>query len=212
MMKNEQVAVVSGLVRWRSGPDVLLGVRRAAASSGRHPGVLSTITMRVPSIVMGGALAEAGLPAIVERGSFVRAAESCTSVNIGAALSLANIGGFLMESLLARKLAAGDLLVAGSMKGYVRPLGVSRAVVSDPKGGGEEEDTLMLTYEVDLREGKDLLASQTQSYSRFHWASSAKIADALEANDPLLLVPDEDPFEVCIHGLCVRAAADLGGL
>jgi hypothetical protein len=180
--------------------ETLLGVRRSTAVSRRHPGVLSTPTMRVPR-------------AVFETQTDVRPRNGITLLPetprtpVGVEGSLQHPASFLIESLLARKLGVGDALVRGSVRAWTQLRTVSVDDVRDPLGTETVERTYMLTYAVFIEDGAQEFPSSTESYSRIIWASTELIGQALAAKDALLIDDTLDPFEVCIDGLCVRSAA-----
>jgi hypothetical protein len=202
------VFVASIVVTGRGDREVYLGVRRPVLTSSRHPGVLSTLTMSIPEPFFRAALAEfdhSDLPAVGE----VLQSTATVERAVGEANGMGSPSVFLAESLLARKLEIGHLLVNGDLCGQLRLLGVASDVVNDPKGGGAAEHTMMATFGLTLTGGVALLPGSSSSYSRLAWVDGSALGEALAQNDALLLLPDADPFEVCIHGLCVRSAAEL---
>jgi hypothetical protein len=178
----------------------LLGVRRSTAVSRRHPGVLSTPTMRVPLSVFAG-------QTDVRPDSGITLLPETPRTPIGAENSLQYPASFLIEGLLARKLGVGDALAQGSVSGWTQLRAVSVDDVHDPLGTERVERTLMLTYAVHLEKGAEEFPPSTASYSQIIWASTDLISRALAARDALLIDDTLNPFEVCIDGLCVRSAA-----
>lgn len=200
-------AVVSLVIRQPDSRSILLGVRRSTSTSARHPDVLSTITMRIPAAILTAALEEVGaaglMPSFGESIHIDRAPE----LRFGEPDGFQYVATVLSESLMARKLDVADSLVQGLIGGSIRPLGIAAELVEDPKGGFGAERTVMLTYELMAERGASLFKPESASYSTIAWVDGARLGEALARNDALLLVPDADPFEVCIHGLCVRSAA-----
>jgi hypothetical protein len=203
---TQTVPVVS-LVFYRdsSHSELLLGVRRSTATSARHSDVLSTPTMRVPLPYLLGAL-PLGIGEVeeLETGIF-RILPDSTPVPAGVPYSLADPVAFLAESLMCRKLGVQEMLVNGALSAEVRAVGLAKDRIFDEFGGYEE--TLMLTLEVTPIERVLGLPGNTSSYSRLEWVDSARVAGAVKARDPLMLLPDASVWEVCLHGLCVRSAA-----
>jgi hypothetical protein len=187
---------------------LLLGVRRPTPTSSRHPDVLSTPTMRVPTHLMEATLEQLRPgkhrdPAL----GAIHTLQSRTSVPVGQALSLASPLAFMVESLLARKLGAGDALALGTMTGTAIPAALAYDEVFDPgTDKGDPELTRMLTVRVLIQRGGNLIPSETASYSGLHWVDAGILPSAVEENHPFRLVSSLD-LNICIHGLCVRSAA-----
>jgi hypothetical protein len=80
-------------------------------------------------------------------------------------------------------------------------------MVEDPLGTQATELTRMVTLRVLLTSGAELVPRCNPSYVRLEWVETVKLSSALRQRDALILIPDADPFMVCIHGLCVRSAA-----
>ena len=207
---GETAFVVSLLVSKPASSELYLGVRRCVSTSDRHPGVLSTLTMRVPPEVFLAACKYEGLDDVpeIECGQVEPFADSQGHA-VGRSFGMALLPVYVAEALLTRKVGVGDALVAGQLLGTLRPLGLAADLVDDPKGGGEAEQTVMLTYELTVTAGLEHLPRASGSYSQLAWVDGSALQASLDANDALLLLPDADPFEVCIHGLCVRSAAVL---
>ena len=205
----ETVAVVSLLLRRPDG-HILLGVRRPVATSRRHPGVLSTLTMRVPLEIVSNLLPTlAGEEEVeLDKGTVI-VLPANAHASIGQPCSSATSVGFLAECVLTKKLGLGDKLLESQVTGHAVPIGLAIDDVSDPKGGGSLETTLMLTIEVALEDGLETLPRSSACYSELVWVGPQELVAALASNDALLAIPHADPFQVCIHGLCVRSAAEL---
>lgn len=196
------------IFRDSSRSQMLLGVRRRTPTSPRHPGVLSTPTMRLPATLMASIAESVGAPVSPGRDGMLALADP-TPTPIGVANSMANPLSFAAEGLLARKLGWGNLLVEGGLSSHVRALAVSRAIVD----GCEldlPEDTYMLTAGIELRTEVDL--APTASFARLDWVETELISDALAADDPAMLISGGESWEVCLYGLCVRSAAFAAGL
>jgi hypothetical protein len=205
------IAVISVVVRDASKHNsILLGVRQPVGTSGRHPGVLSTFTMRVPQPVLAAAMIAAGLQGDqeFEAGAVLRAPDFDTH-EFGVANGFEHISVYLVESMLARKLGLADALVEGRIRGTVTNLGVACDVVEDPTGGFPAERTLMLSYVVDIEHGIELIPLRTVSYDPIEWVDGRSLGNAVRSHDALMLLPDSNPWEVCLHGLCVRSASSF---
>jgi hypothetical protein len=206
-----RVFVVSALVRNAADPnDVLLGVRRPTSTSARHPGVLSTLTMRVSEAMFAAAVNEAfGAPTPYPAVGEVVCAQGAGVDPLGEPNGFERTSTFLAESLLARKVGLADALVSGALHGSVRPLGLASDVVEDPKGGYDAELTTMLTYLVEFDRASVSIPERTSSYDPIAWVNAADLARAVATHDALVLLPEANPWEVCLHGLCMHSAVDL---
>lgn len=202
---DRPVRVVSAVISDAARPDrVLLGVRRAGYTR-RHPGVLSTPTLRVPDdlfahLVNGYAGADAVLGINAVPGE---------SFRVGRGGHYASVHAFVLEALLTRKLGLGSALVAETFAASARPRFVSLDNVEDPLGTNESEWTAMLTYEVAVEAGVAAIPAQTESYSRLVWVDGGLVPAAVASRDAIMLDETLDVVEVCIHGLCIRVAASL---
>ena len=204
---DNPISVVSAVVSDVTRPGrVLLGVRRPSAINERFPGVLSTPTFRLPDDVF--ALLTAGLPEIREPGSVPL---DGTMFEIGYGGHCATAEGFVLETLMMRKLGLADALIDGTVHGTARARYLSRDEVADPLGTGRSEWTAMLTYDLQIDRGGAALPPETAAYSRFLWAETAKLPQAVANRDVLYLDPTLDPVEVCAHGLCLRVAVLMTG-
>jgi hypothetical protein len=182
---------------------LVLGVRSPSAVSSRHPNVLSTPTMRIPGVLVPlllGGDAE-GVGEMVP-GQF-RSVHDAPKGRIGAALSTSSVTTLIAETVLSRKMGLGDALVSQRLTGeaWVTAIGFDRVVNESPE---DAEDTLMITIVVECNRVPAL--TPTESYSRLEWVSAEKLSDAVETRDPFLLLGQGYPWEVCLHGLCVRSA------
>jgi hypothetical protein len=199
------VPVVSLLLfRDATRQEVLLGLRRAPATSPRHPNVLSTPTTRVPMSIMSLMLSAERINLGATPGPWFRRLDGARSWKIGIPLSLTSVEAFTAEALITRKLGLADELIDGRLTGDLSFMTLARDRIYDEVGG--EQETLMLTMGCDLSERVDLVCD-TASYSRLEWVPADQIGDAVKSRDPLMLLPDASVFEVCLHGLCVRSAA-----
>ncbi|MGH8525573.1 MAG: hypothetical protein ACREXY_15630, partial [Gammaproteobacteria bacterium] len=111
---------------------------------------------------------------------------------------------YITESLLARKLGLADALERDQFQ-----FDAALAVVSEgfaEYGLHDREHIWMPNILVRLRDGSDCLPESTASYSALRWVASRELEDAVEAHDPLVVVPDGDPLDLCIHGLCVMTS------
>lgn len=184
---------------------VLLGVRKKSPTSPRHPDVLSTPTMRIPYAFMTALLSAEYRQQIGLVPPHFEALSSCSTWQIGVPYSLASPQAFVAEALMCRKLALGPLLIQGAMSGQVSQVALAYDRIHDDVGG--YEDTLMLTMSCVLTSKPVDLPQESPSYTHIGWVDAQQIDAAVKSRDPLMLIPNASPFEVCIHGLCVRSAA-----
>ncbi len=194
MIDHEHVSsphfVVSLLIERQDKPGRLLMGVRAPMQNLRHPGVLSTITQRLP-------LALADL--LVDH--------SQAEVPLGVQRSGMVLPSYVAEAVMARKLSVGHYIEQGEFRGWVSLVSDVTDLVEDPLGTQIAELTRMVTLRVLLTSGADLVPTCNPSFVRLDWVETGKLSKALSQRDALILIPDADPFMVCIHGLCVRSAA-----
>jgi hypothetical protein len=203
---DDPIGVISAVVADETNPGrVLLGVRRPTALSPRHPGVLSTPTLRLPADLF--ALLTADMPDPGPRAGIHPVVGPWFDVGCGGYLHSTH--SFAIEALFGRKLGLADALADGRFEavGSVRFLALDE--VEDPLGTELSEWTAMLTYEVRIRRAAELVPAGTGSYSRLLWVSAERLPQALAHRDALLLDETLNAFEVCIHGLCIRSATHL---
>jgi len=74
---------------------------------------------------------------------------------------------------------------------------------------GVSENIVMLNMLGFVTEGADLIPRSTSSYDPLVWSPIPDFLDAVEKRDPLQVLPEGDPFELCIHGMCVKSSALL---
>ena len=181
--------VVSLLVERADQPDrLLLGVRDPSVNP-RHPGVLSTITQRLPPLVAAAL-----------------AADAPDEQRFGGSGGVRGLLSYVAESVLSRKLGIAAQLETGQIQGSVSYAYEMSEMVDDPLGTDVAEQTSMLTLRVSIERGADLVPFSSVSYLRLDWVLKGNLARAFHTRDALLLVPDANPFMVCIHGLCVKSA------
>jgi hypothetical protein len=196
--------VLSAMI-FRSGAkeELLLGVRRPTPLVQRFPGVLSTPTMGIPprlyQLLDPEQTVELGFQNVVSAAIFT----------VGRGGYLGNEAAFALEHLMARKLELAEALTDNKFRGQAQLLMRSYDQVSDPLGTNETFWTRMLTYEVIIEEGSEQVPTATNSYSRLLWAPVSSARRAILERDALLLDDTLNPFEVCIHGLCLRSIVTL---
>ena len=201
------VCVVSSIIfRDDTEKEILLGVRQSSPSSPRHPGVLSTPTMRIPARLYPALAVDD--PPDQPGGTLL---SWRTAVPIGAPRTLAEPSSFALEALLTRKLGLADALTMGSFSGEASLAAVSLDVVDDPHGEDAAEWTLMLSYRIIPNKGVDLIPKYTKAYSPLIWGPAERLAASYFGHDALVMDESLDPFEVCIAGLCIRSAVEVIG-
>jgi len=173
-----------------AGRQVLLVVRRPETNA-RHPGMVSTLTMRLPPSITG----QLG-PNVPIQGEY----------ELGSAGAGTRLVPFLVESLLARKLRAGDAVEANAIRGTCALRWIAEREVDDPLGTAASEYTRMFTVVADLTSGWDIIPSSTMSYSHVSWIPVDDFRRAWRRRDGQMLFPNANPFEICIGGLCVQSA------
>jgi hypothetical protein len=204
--RNTPIGVVSAVINDEARPGfILLGVRRPSQLAPRHPGVLSTPTMRLSPDTFQP-LTQAFPDAA---GAIGLRAVSGPAVEIGRHGLTTALGSLVLEALLMRKLGLAEALVDLRLHGSAHPRYLSLDDVADPLGTEQSEWTAMLTYEVRLHRGVEAVPYSTGSYSRLVWVPAAKVSSALAHHDVLMLDETLDAAEVCVQGLCVRVAAQL---
>lgn len=183
--------------------EILLGVRRDTPTTRRHPGVLSTLTMRIPASFFR-LLVDGDLMLSMERGDVVLI-DGERRFPLGSSGFYETPAAFVLESLLAKKLQLGELLFNGGFRADAALRGVALDQVADPLGTDEDEWTAMATFEAVILKGAEEIPGGTAAYSRLIWAPVALVEHAFVAGDALIVDESLDPFEVCIGGLCIRS-------
>ncbi|MGO9334600.1 MAG: hypothetical protein ACLQCU_11240 [Acidimicrobiales bacterium] len=113
---------------------------------------------------------------------------------------------FAVESLLSRKLGLGDDLERGTVTFEAR---IGQLTEGAADYGYAIEPIAMANVLVRVVRGSALLPKCTASYSSIRWVEPEALADAFEMKRAGLVIPDADPIDVCIHGLCVSTTTDL---
>jgi hypothetical protein len=182
-------AVVSLLIERVDQPNhLLMGIRDPVANE-RHPGVLSTITQRIPETLSGS------LPG-----------DSPRQQGVGATALRKGLLSYVAESVLCRKLELSGALETAQFSGSVVFARQMTELVDDPLGSQAKELTCMMTLRLLIARGFELIPATSTSYLKLNWVEKENLSIAYHARDALILVPDADPFMVCIHGLCVKSA------
>lgn len=192
---------------------------RSPDTNATHPGVLSTPTCRIPWSLAHGALTPKPSTFVIDSSSFI-ALESPSHSNatrrgmlFASSDEPDHAGGhdcllFLVESLLARKLGLADALEAGTLQFHAE-LGSGMLGRASYANFERYENIFMLNILVDFIVGGSLLPSRTAAYEVLQWTGVQRFLKAVADRDPFLLVPDGDPFELCLNGMCVTSSASL---
>jgi hypothetical protein len=195
--------VISALLyRDSSMSEVLVGVRRATPLVRRFPGVVSIPTMGLPADLLPVLAPDLDVDAM-EIGVFPVAER--TAIEVGRGGYLSNTSAYVLENLLARKLGLADALIGARFAGIAHLHAQSFDEVADPLGTNESRWTIMLNYSIVITEGHDQIDTRTNSYAPLIWTSPERLQSAIDAGDALLIDDTLNPFEVCIHGLCLRS-------
>lgn len=164
----EQLNDVLSLMALSPEGKILLGQR--ALSRARHPGVLSTITMRI----------EAGAYFIINAGDHAAAKHY--------------VGKMIDERL-----------TASVPVGYIAGVDSFVKLVEDPIGTGEAEWTRMTTVQVQLTESWHP-DPNPDFYMNMGWFGVEDFKRAYAEKEPQILLPDANPWTLCMHGACVEGA------
>ena len=201
---DNPAAVLSVLfVRNAPSYQVLVGLR-ATETNPRHPGVVSTPTMRIPAAV-ARELCRTNMPQ----------GEGSWNIDgpvhpFGVSGSGNSIEGLLVESILTKKIISGHLLESGEVSGTCSVSCISMGDVDDPTGrDGTTEPTLMVTITAVCSQGSKYLEGNSSSYSKITWVAPDQLIRSWREHDAQILFPNANPFEICIHGLCVRSAVHV---
>lgn len=180
---------------------VLLAVRDPVSNK-THPNIISVPTQRIPQS-MFGALMTSGIsqtPLDATTKLFHQMPTSSVSCN-----GHFNII-FAVNSLLATKMGVSDFLERKEIlySAYLSAL-VSGTVFHDDNS----EVTAMLNILVLIEKGAHLFPTRTASYSHIMWRPVTTFLNTAREKNPLLLDSNLDPFEYCIHGLCIKSAFNV---
>lgn len=178
-------------------------VVRDPTTNRTHPNVVSVPTARVPKILFDALLQDVS----------VESRHGYTSLCSSRDLDSEDATGhnpviFVVKSILAQKLGAGDALEAGLLAFRAR-VGALSFGESQYYNADEPTSELiaMVTIVVTLTKGADVFPSQTASYSHLRWVSTNQFVKAVQNKDPSLV--NLHPIDLCIHGLCVSSTYDL---
>lgn len=184
----------------------VLVVVRDPTTNLTHPSVVSVPTQRMPGVLF---------QAILETSGIIDVADSRKVLGGGEVSSMRQAGHepliYSVESLLARKLELSAPLETGALSFLAAPRGLLNGVVEyDNMSGSERKEQIsMLNVAVYITAGAELMPKRTSSYSYVSWAPVQTFIDTVEQKSPSLLDPVLDPFEYCVHGLCVAGATEF---
>lgn len=74
---------------------------------------------------------------------------------------------------------------------------------------GLAERIVMLGLIMRLRNSASCFPEKTPSYKQLVWTPVSTFVKAVDERDPFLIFDGGDPFEICVHGLCVAASRQL---
>lgn len=168
----------------------VLVVVRDPRTNATHPDTVSVPTQRIPPELLG---------ALSSTGRIGRWSSSEATTGHDPLI-------FVVESILSRKLGLADALEAGTVVFEAR---TGRVTVGEASYGTTVEPIAMANVLVRILRGPGWVPERTASFSCIRWVDPAALIGAFETKEPLLLFPDADPLEVCIHGLCVSTTTDL---
>jgi hypothetical protein len=114
---------------------------------------------------------------------------------------------YAVEALCSRKLGIGDALERDAV--LYEATTATMDVGYAEYGPRRREPIQMSNVLMRIHAGVSLFAAATASYSSMTWADPSELVDAFESHNPLSVVPNADPLELCIHGLCVSTTVAL---
>jgi hypothetical protein len=178
-------------------------VVRDPISNVKHPNVISVPTQRVP---------EALIRAMVNTVD-AETEDAHTTYYRGPAVDVSVRGHhpivFAVESILARKLEVASDLELGRIKyqALLRAISVGKSHYPNLPAIETEEYVLMANIMVLVTSGAELFPKQTTSYSHILWIDVKDFLTTVHKRNPLEI--GLDPFEYCIHGLCISTTHDV---
>ena len=168
-----------------------------------HPNVISIPTQRIPSALFRAIQESAvwekeiGSTAFYTAGEVDNSSESAHHPVIHA-----------VETILSRKLGLARGLELGALRfrAALRAVTIGKSVYDDSELHKRTEHIAMANIRVIVTQGADLFPPKSSSYSSIVWVSVNSFLETVRQKNPLFL--DLDPFEYCIHGLCISTAYD----
>lgn len=190
-----------------TGPtaNVLVGIRDPRSNL-THPSVLSTPTMRAPWADLLAIAASATGRRSTEQGVLLSGPPIWSGTQRGSSrpdrLPRAMIT--LVTEVLESKLGQAEGLLDGSLLFSAEP---ALAMAGAAYYGNLSliERIVMVNVLVVIEAGATLFPSRTSSYDPLLWTPVPKFIKAVESRDPFEILEEGDPFEICVHGLCVAA-------
>jgi len=179
---------------------LLVGVRDPETNI-THPNVVSVPTKRIPKCILDGFLVE-----MLRKSSpgasttyIVREIQPDPRANGHSKLF------FAVKSILAEKLGLAEQLERGEVSFATR---LEAIVVGTVKHLEFEEKTCMFNASVFIQ-GADHIPSKTSSYRSLIWTPISSFMLAAEHKDLTKISPNLNPFEYCIHGLCIMSSFEF---
>ena len=169
-----------------------------------HPNVISIPTHRLPAALFRAILESAEPDEDVGSTTFYKGGET------------ENVSGsshhpvvYAVETILARKLGLASELETGALRfrAALRAVTVGKSVYPDSESNTRAEHIAMANIRVIITLGAELFPLKSASYSHMFWVSVNRFLETVRKKNPLVL--DLDPFEYCIHGLCISTAYDM---
>jgi hypothetical protein len=184
---------------------VLVVVRDPRANA-THPNVVSVPTQRIPPTLRD---------AILRSASPTGTARPRTEYFTGGRVDTTRDGGhdptlYATEALLARKLGLAEALERGAVRveAALRARVQGLAVYDNLGDSGLSEPVDMLNVVVLLSGDETELPLATSSYSLVAWTSVEGFVRGVDSRDPTSFGTRFDPVELCVHGVCLRAAQE----
>lgn len=179
---------------------VLVGVRDPETNS-THPNVLSVPTKRVPNGVLGAIEVEI----LQENSVGTSTTYILNELDPDQRTNGHNSLFFAVKSILAEKLGVAEQIELGNVRFETR---LEAMVVGTVKHPDFEEKTCMYNASV-LLTGASLVPDKTSSYRSLIWTPSENFIRAAESKDLTEVSHELNPFEFCIHGLCIMSSFNV---
>jgi len=195
---------VAGDADLRSERARLQVVVRDPQTNATHPNVISMPTQRIPRSLFRAITASAEREAVIGATTFYEAGEID---NLSPSPHHPVV--YAVENLLSRKLGVADALESGALgfRAALRAVTLGKSVYSDNESSERTEHIAMANVRVIVTCGAEYFPARTPSYSTIFWVSVDQFMKTVQQKDPLIL--NLNPFEYCIHGLCISTAYDL---
>lgn len=184
----------------------VLNVVRDPSTNTTHPNVVSTPTQRIPLSVYQQILE------LTHSGSSYPTPHLDTKENRpDHTTSGHNPLIYITEALLARKLGLAPFLERDQVQ-YQVHFGLSKTAttyIEDENSEPAPYHISMLNLVVVIQNGVDLFPDKTASYSHILWVESGKFLDMVQHKDPTRISADLNPYEYCVHGLCIATTHEI---